>query len=146
MSAEEIYAKNFYRNLILESLPETADIVYDRIGKPINSEYEKPSFLGHQKEDLAWMIPNNLLKVRRKVIKALKVSMGRKELLLSHKNEEVNQWEKIINELAYSKEIVIGKTLFSLKDDASLHAKSIFLSQSWTLDYLNNFGSKSQDN
>jgi hypothetical protein len=146
LSANDIYAKNFYRNLVLEVLPEAAHIVYDRIGKPINSDYEKPSFLSHQKKDLAWLIPNNFFKMRREIIKAFNLSMGRKEQRNEHKNEEVNQWEKIVDGLPYAKSLLIENTLFSLKDTATLHAKSIFLSQYWTLDYLYNFGTNAIDN
>lgn len=139
LSANDIYAKNFYRKLILESFPETANIVYDRIGKPINSDYKRPDYFGEEKKDLTWLIPNFLLKGRRKLITTIQFLLGMKKPVVGHKNEEVNHWDKVISDLAFTKQILIDETRLNLNDNATLHAKCIFLSQFWTLEYLHSF-------
>lgn len=128
----DIYAKNFYRRLILRKLPTLADVPYAATGKPIDDEQlHPPKFPRSVGQAYVWLpavVQNalyNLIGRRRQQPTAAPSS-----------DAETSHWRKVLETAGVSGVIELDGAVLDAGSSSDVHVRSVELALRWSREYL----------
>lgn len=128
----DIYAKNFYRRLILRKLPTLADIPYAATGHPIVEDQLHPPRFPRSIDDAYTWLP-------AAVQNALYELIGRRRrqpTFMPSTDAETSHWCRVLDAAGVSGVIDLDGATIDARSSSDVHVRSIELALRWSREYL----------
>jgi hypothetical protein len=127
LTGDEIMGKNFYRRMLLEALPQLADIPYSTTGEPITNEVVRPRWKPTTRGELYQLFPDLLQWLTRRL---------RPQGPYNPANAETEFWSAMFDREGAEGVVELDGLTIDARAVNHLHVRSVSLALRWTRDYL----------